>query len=54
VLRRVLPAAATAWSVVYLVVYLWVIDAQEGAIAWWYVVLIAFAALRFALAALDT
>ena len=53
-LRRVLAAAATAWSVVYLVVYLWVIDAQEGAIAWWYVVLIVLAALSFALAALDT
>jgi hypothetical protein len=40
--------------VVYLVVYLWVVDAQEGAIAWWYVVLIVLAALSFALAALDT
>ena len=38
---------------VYLVVYLWVIDAQEGAIAGWYVVLIVLAALSFALAALD-
>jgi hypothetical protein len=54
VLRRVLAGAATAWSVVYLVVYLWVIDAQEGAIVWWYVVLIDLAALSFALAALDT
>ena len=52
-LRRFLVAAATAWGVVYLVVYLWVIDAQEGAIAGWYVVLIVLAALSFALAALD-
>jgi hypothetical protein len=54
VLPRVFAAAATAWSVVYLVVYLWVIDAQEGAIAWWYVVLIVLAALSFAVAALGT
>jgi hypothetical protein len=53
VLARVIAAAATAWSVVYVVVYLWVIDAQEGAIAWWYVVLIVLAALSFALAALG-
>jgi hypothetical protein len=53
VLRRFLVAAATAWGVVYLVVYLWVIDAQEGAIGGWYVVLIVLAALSFALAALD-
>jgi len=33
VLLRVLAGAATAWSVVYLVVYLWVIDPQEGEIA---------------------
>jgi hypothetical protein len=48
VLPRVLAAAATAWSVVYLVAYLWVIDAQDGAVAWWYVVLLVFAALSFA------
>jgi hypothetical protein len=54
VLRRFLAAAATAWSVVYLVVCLWAIGAQEGAIAWWYVVLIVLAALSFALAAVDT
>jgi cytochrome bd-type quinol oxidase subunit 2 len=53
VLRRVLAGAATAWSVAYLVVYLWVIDAQEGEIVWWYVVLIVLAALSFALAALG-
>jgi hypothetical protein len=53
VLRPVFAAAATAWSVVYVVVYLWVIDAQEGAIAWCYVVLIVLAALSFALAALG-
>jgi hypothetical protein len=35
VLPRVLAAAATASSVIYLVAYLWVIDAQNGAIAWW-------------------
>jgi hypothetical protein len=34
-LPRVLAGAATAWSMVYLVVYLWVIDAQEGEIEWW-------------------
>jgi hypothetical protein len=45
VLPRVLAAAATAWSVVYLVAYLWLIDAQDGAIAWWYVVLMVFAAV---------
>jgi cytochrome bd-type quinol oxidase subunit 2 len=51
VLARALAAAATAWSVVYLVAYLWVIDAQDGAIAWWWVVLVVLAALNFALAA---
>jgi hypothetical protein len=50
VLPRVRAAAATAWSVVYLVAYLWVVDAQNGAIAWWYVVLMVFAALSFAVA----
>jgi hypothetical protein len=54
VLPRILAAAATAWSVVYLVTYLWLIDAQDGAIAWWYVVLMVFAALSFAAAALGT
>ena len=34
-LPRVLADAATASSVIYLVAYLWVIDAQNGAIAWW-------------------
>jgi hypothetical protein len=53
VLPRALAGAATAWSVVYLVVYLWVIDAQEGEIVWWYVVLIVLAALSFARAALG-
>jgi hypothetical protein len=47
-------AAASAWSVVYLGAYLWVIDAQDGAVAWWYAVLMVLAALSFALAALDT
>jgi cytochrome bd-type quinol oxidase subunit 2 len=54
VLPRVLAAAASALSVVYLGAYLWVIDAQDGAVAWWYVVLMVLAALSFALAALDT
>jgi hypothetical protein len=54
VLPRVLAAAATAWSAVYLVAYLWVIDAQDGAVAWWYVVLMVLAALSFALGALGT
>jgi hypothetical protein len=53
VLARVLAAAATAWSVVYLVAYLWVIDGQDGAIAWWYVVLMVLAALNLALAAFS-
>lgn len=52
-LPRVLAAAATAWSVVYLVAYLWLIDAQDGATAWWYVVLMVLAALSFAAAALG-
>jgi hypothetical protein len=54
VLPRVLAAAATASSVIYLVAYLWVIDAQNGAIAWWYVVLMVLAALSFAVAAPGT
>lgn len=53
-LPRVLAAAATASSVIYLVAYLWVIDAQNGAIAWWYVVLMVLAALSFAVAAPGT
>jgi hypothetical protein len=53
VLPRVLAGAATAWTVAYLVAYLWVIDAQDGAVAWWYVVLMVLAALSFALAALG-
>jgi hypothetical protein len=53
VLPRVLAGAATAWTVAYLVAYLWVIESQDGAVAWWYVVLIVFAALNFALAALG-
>ena len=36
---------------VYLVAYLWLIDAQDGASAWWYVVLMVLAALSFAAAA---
>jgi membrane protein implicated in regulation of membrane protease activity len=39
---------------VYLVAYLWIIDAQEGAAAWWYVGLMVLAALSFAAAALGT
>jgi hypothetical protein len=39
--------------VAYLVTYLWVIDAQDGAVAWWYVVLTVLAVLSFALAALG-
>jgi hypothetical protein len=53
VLPRVLAAAASAWSAAYLVAYLWVIDAQDGAIAWWYVVLMVLAVLSFALPALG-
>jgi hypothetical protein len=54
VLPRVLAGAAALSVVVYLVAYLLVIDVQAGAIAWWYVVLVAFAALSFALAAFGT
>jgi hypothetical protein len=54
VLPRVLAAAATASSVLYLVGYVWVIDAQDGAIAWLYVVLMVLAALSSAAAALGT
>ena len=54
VLPRVLAATATASSVIYLVAYLWVIDAQDGAVAWWYFVLMVLAALSFAVAALGT
>ena len=39
---------------IYLVAYLWVIDAQNGAIAWWYVGLMVLAALSFTVAALGT
>jgi hypothetical protein len=53
VLPRVLAGAATAWTVAYLVAYLWVIQAQDGAVAWWYVVLMVFTALSFALTALG-
>ena len=54
VLPRVLADAATASSVIYLVAYLWVIDAQNGAIAWWSVGLMVLAALSFTVAALGT
>jgi hypothetical protein len=53
VLPRVLAGAATAWTVAYLVTYFLVIDAQDGAVAWWYVVSMVLAALSFALAALG-
>jgi hypothetical protein len=51
VLPRVLAGAATAWTVAYLVAYLWLIEAQDGAVAWWYVVLTVLAALSFTRAA---
>jgi cytochrome bd-type quinol oxidase subunit 2 len=51
VLPRVLAAAAAAWSLLYLVAYLWVINGQDGAIAWWYVALLVLAALSLAVAA---
>jgi hypothetical protein len=53
VLPRVLAGAATAWTVACLVAYLWVIEAQDGAVAWWYVVLMVFTALSLAFAALG-
>jgi hypothetical protein len=34
-----------------LVAYLWVIDTQDGAVAWWYVALMVLATLGFALGA---
>ena len=37
-----------------MVAYLWVIDAQDGAIAWWYVALMVLAVLSLAVAALGT
>ena len=52
-LPRVVAWAATAWTVAYLVAYLWVIEAQDGAVAWWYVVLMVFTTLSFAFAALG-
>jgi hypothetical protein len=39
---------------VYLVAYLWLIDALDGAPAWWSVVLMVLAALSFAAAATGT
>jgi hypothetical protein len=46
-LRPPLHGARSTW-----VAYLWVIDAKDGAIAWWYVVLMVLAVLSLALAAL--
>jgi hypothetical protein len=43
VLPRLLAAAAAAWSMVYLVAYLWLIAAQDSALARWYVVLMVLA-----------
>jgi len=51
VLPRVLAAAAAAWSLLYLVAYLWVINSQGGAIAWWYAALLILASLSLAVAA---
>jgi hypothetical protein len=51
---RVLAGAAAAWSVVYLLAYLWAIDTEEGAIAWWYVALVLIAAVCFTTAALGS
>jgi hypothetical protein len=53
VLPRIFAGVAAAWSLVYLVVYLWVIDAQDGEIVWWYVGLIVLAGLSLTLAALG-
>ena len=52
-LPRVLAAAAAAWSLLYLVTYLWVINSQNGAIAWWYVPLLVLAPLSLAVAAVP-
>jgi cytochrome bd-type quinol oxidase subunit 2 len=53
VLPRVLAAAAAAWSLLYLVGYFWVINSQDGAVAWWYVALVVVAALSLAVAAIG-
>jgi cytochrome bd-type quinol oxidase subunit 2 len=51
VLPRVLAAAAGAWTLGYLVFYLWLIRSQDGAVAWWYVALLAVVVLSLAVAA---
>jgi hypothetical protein len=51
VLPRVLAAAAAAWSLLYLVGYLWVINSQNGAVAWWYVALLVLATVSLAASA---
>jgi cytochrome bd-type quinol oxidase subunit 2 len=53
VLPRVLAAAAGAWTLGYLVFYLWVIQTQDGTVAWWYVALLVLAAVSLAIAALG-
>jgi cytochrome bd-type quinol oxidase subunit 2 len=53
VLPRVLAGAAGAWALGYLAFYLWVIHYQGGTAAWWYVALLAVAALSLAAAAVE-
>jgi cytochrome bd-type quinol oxidase subunit 2 len=53
VLPRVLTAVAAAWSLLYLVAYLWVINSQNGAVAWWYVALLVLTALSLGAAAVE-
>ena len=52
-LPRVLTAVAAAWSLLYLVAYLWVINSQNGAVAWWYVALLVLTALSLGAAAVE-
>ena len=52
-LPRVLTAVAAAWSLLYLVAYLWVINSQNGAVAWWYVALLVLTALSLSAAAVE-
>jgi cytochrome bd-type quinol oxidase subunit 2 len=52
VLPRVLAAAAGAWTLGYLGFYLWLIGAQDGTVAWWYVAQLAVALLALAVAAI--
>jgi hypothetical protein len=47
----VLAAAATVLSALYMVAYLWAIEAQNGAVVWWYLAVVLLATLSCASAA---